>query len=150
MENYLTKFYQQSELLNSFLVIFIRKFINEIKMIYNLEDMDIVSLFQIDKEKYNDIMGSEDKDISIDSKLLSKIYYISNGNMSLQQIFKSIPIDIVEVSDYLNKIKQEKYADKVNELLELMSIKTEEDLNFYLDIFKNKNDNNFKEWINAE
>lgn len=123
---------------NNLLIAFVKEFIKNVKDNYNLEDEDVQYLLGLDEKNYNKLL-KEDFDGNISSGLISTLYVITGGRLSLQQIGKNIELDNKEIDEQLNKIIENKRQRKIDLLLKKLGIENDNDLDCMLDVFDDIN-----------
>ena len=78
-------------------------------------------------------------DGNISSGIISTLYIITNGKISLQEIWKENVIDVKGIEEYLRNIQERHYQEKITNLLEKLGIHNENDLDNFLTLFDEKN-----------
>jgi hypothetical protein len=64
---------------------------------------------------------------------------LTNGKISLQEIWKENVIDVNDIEEYLRNIQERHYHEKVTNLLEKLGIHNENDLDNFLTLFDENN-----------
>ena len=67
------------------------------------------------------------------------MYILTNGKISLQEIWKENVIDVKDIEEYLRNIQERHYHEKVTNLLKKLGIYNENDLDNFLTLFDENN-----------
>ena len=124
--------------LNKQLVSFVRNFIIKVKEESQLTDKDLQEILGLESNSYKQLLD-KNYDGNISSGIISTLYIITNGKISLQEIWKENVIDVKGIEEYLRNIQERHYQEKITNLLEKLGIHNENDLDNFLTLFNEKN-----------
>ena len=124
--------------LNKQLVSFVRDFIIKVKEESSLTDKDLQEILGLDSNSYKQLLD-KNFDGNISSGIISTLYILTNGKISLQEIWKENVIDVKGIEEYLRNIQERHYHEKVTNLLEKLGIHNENELDNFLTLFDEKN-----------
>ena len=124
--------------LNKQLISFVRNFIIKIKQNSHLSDKDLQEILGLESDSYKQLLD-KNFDGNISSGIISTLYILTNGKISLQEIWKENVIDAKGIEEYLRNIRERHYNEKVTNLLEKLGIHNENDLDNFLTLFDEKN-----------
>lgn len=124
--------------LNKQLVGFVRDFIIKVKEESSLTDKDLQEILGLESNSYKQLLDKNFEG-NISSGIISTLYILTNGKISLQEIWKENVIDINDIEEYLRNIRERHYYEKVTNLLKKMGIHNEKDLDNFLTLFDEKN-----------
>lgn len=124
--------------LNKQLVSFVRNFIIKVKEESQLTDKDLQEILGLESNSYKQLLD-KNYDGNISSGIISTLYIITNGKISLQEIWKENVIDVKGIEEYLRNIQERHYQEKITNLLEKLGIHNENDLDNFLTLFDEKN-----------
>ena len=123
--------------LNKQLVGFVRDFIIKVKEESSLTDKDLQEILGLESNSYKQLLD-KNFDGNISSGIISTLYILTNGKISLQEIWKENMIDMNGIEEYLRNIRERHYYEKVTNLLKKMGIHNEKDLDNFLTLFDKK------------
>ena len=123
---------------NKQLVSFVRNFIIKVKENSHLTDKDLQEILGLESNSYKQLLD-KNFDGNISSGIISTLYILTNGKISLQEIWKENVIDVNDIEEYLRNIRERHYYEKVTNLLKKMGIHNENDLDNFLTLFDEKN-----------
>jgi len=124
--------------LNKQLVSFVRNFIIKVKENSQLTDKDLQEILGLESNSYKQLLD-KNFDGNISSGIISTLYILTNGKISLQEIWKENVIDVKGIEEYLRNIRERHYHEKVTNLLEKLGIHNENDLDNFLTLFDKNN-----------
>lgn len=124
--------------LNKQLISFVRNFIIKIKQNSHLSDKDLQEILGLESNSYKQLLD-KNFDGNISSGIISTLYILTNGKISLQEIWKENMIDVNGIQEYLRNIRERHYHEKITNLLEKLGIHNENDLDNFLTLFDEKN-----------
>lgn len=124
--------------LNKQLVSFVRNFIIKVKEESSLTDKDLQEILGLNSNSYKQLLD-KNFDGNISSGIISTLYILTNGKISLQEIWKENVIDVNDIEEYLRNIRERHYYEKVTNLLKKMGIHNEKDLDNFLTLFDENN-----------
>lgn len=124
--------------LNKQLVSFVRNFIIKVKENSQLTDKDLQEILGLESNSYKQLLD-KNFDGNISSGIISTLYILTNGKISLQEIWKENVIDMKGIEEYLRKIQERHYHEKITNLLEKLGIHNENDLDNFLTLFDENN-----------
>lgn len=124
--------------LNKQLVSFVRNFIIKVKENSQLTDKDLQEILGLESNSYKQLLD-KNFDGNISSGIISTLYILTNGKISLQEIWKENVIDVKGIEEYLRNIRERHYHEKVTNLLEKLGIHNENDLDNFLTLFDENN-----------
>lgn len=124
--------------LNKQLVSFVRDFIIKVKEESQLTDKDLQEILGLESNSYKQLLD-KNFDGNISSGIISTLYILTNGKISLQEIWKENVIDMKGIEEYLGNIQERHYHEKVTKLLEKLGIHNENDLDNFLTLFDENN-----------
>lgn len=119
---------------NKQLVSFVRNFIIKVKEDSQLTDKDLQEILGLDNNSYQQLLD-ENYNGNISSGIISTLYIITNGKISLQEIWKENEIDVEGIEEYLKNIQERHYQEKVTNLLQKSGIHNEKELDDFLTLF---------------
>lgn len=119
---------------NKQLVSFVRNFIIKVKEDSQLTDKDLQEILGLDNNSYQQLLD-ENYNGNISSGIISTLYIITNGKISLQEIWKENEIDVEGIEEYLKNIQERHYQEKVTNLLQKLGIHNEKELDDFLALF---------------
>ena len=119
---------------NILLVSFVRNFIITVKEDSQLTDKDLQEILGLDNNSYQQLLD-ENYNGNISSGIISTLYIITNGKISLQEIWKENEIDVEGIEEYLKNIQERHYQEKVTNLLQKLGIHNEKELDDFLILF---------------
>lgn len=119
---------------NKQLVSFVRNFIIKVKEDSQLTDKDLQEILGLDNNSYQQLLD-ENYNGNISSGIISTLYIITNGKISLQEIWKENEIDVEGIEEYLKNIQERHYQEKVTNLLQKLGIHNEKELDDFLTLF---------------
>lgn len=119
---------------NKQLVSFVRNFIIKVKEDSQLTDKDLQEILGLDNNSYQQLLD-ENYNGNISSGIISTLYIITNGKISLQEIWKENEIDVEGIEEYLKNIQERHYQEKVTNLLQKSGIHNEKELDDFLALF---------------
>ena len=119
---------------NKQLVSFVRNFIIKVKEDSQLTDKDLQEILGLDNNSYQQLLD-ENYNGNISSGIISTLYIITNGKISLQEIWKENEIDVEGIEEYLKNIQERHYQEKVTNLLQKLGIHNEKELDDFLILF---------------
>ena len=140
---------EQTFIYNKQLVNFVRKFIAKVKEDSQLTDKDLQEILGLESTSYEQLLD-KNYNGNISSGLISTIYIITNGQISLQEIWKNNEIDVEAIEEYLRNIQERHYQEKIITLLGKLGIHNENELDDFLTFFDENyiNDSdNLLEWL---
>lgn len=112
---------EQTFIYNKQLVNFVRNFIAKVKEDSRLTDKDLQEILGLESDSYKQLLD-KNYDGNISSGIISTIYIITNGKISLQEIWKDNEIDVEAIEEYMRNIQERHYQEKINNLLEKLGI----------------------------
>ena len=124
---------------NKQLISFVRNFIIKVKEDSQLTDKDLQEILGLESDSYKQLLD-KNYDGNISSGIISTIYIITNGKISLQEIWKENVIDVKGIEEYLRNIQERNYYEKITNLLEKLEIHNEKELDDFLTLFDKYND----------
>lgn len=124
--------------LNKQLVSFVRDFIIKVKEESSLTDKDLQEILGLESNSYKQLLDKNFEG-NISSGIISTLYILTNGKISLQEIWKENVIDVNDIEEYLRNIRERHYYEKVTNLLKKMGIHNEKDLDNFLTLFDENN-----------
>lgn len=124
--------------LNKQLVSFVRNFIIKVKENSQLTDKDLQEILGLESNSYKQLLD-KNFDGNISSGIISTLYILTNGKISLQEIWKENVIDMKGIEEYLRNIQERHYHEKITNLLEKLGIHNENDLDNFLTLFDENN-----------
>ena len=124
---------------NKQLISFVRNFIIKVKEDSQLTDKDLQEILGLESTSYEQLLD-KNYNGNISSGLISTIYIITNGQISLQEIWKENVIDVKGIEEYLRNIQERHYHEKIINLLEKLEIHNEKELDDFLTLFDKYND----------
>lgn len=124
--------------LNKQLVGFVRDFIIKVKEESSLTDKDLQEILGLESNSYKQLLDKNFEG-NISSGIISTLYILTNGKISLQEIWKENVIDVNDIEEYLTNIRERHYYEKVTNLLKKMGIHNEKDLDNFLTLFDENN-----------
>ena len=124
------------------LISYVRGSIFDFKRTHGLSDSEISEIFNIDEDTLSDFMH-EDWDGYVDSRFLSILYLLNNGDFDFSKVFYKKPSNLNEIiSSYVNSFSVNRHEKNINELFELLGIEDDDDLEMAVvaikEILKNK------------
>lgn len=140
---------EQTFIYNKQLVNFVRNFIAKVKEDSQLTDKDLQEILGLESTSYEQLLD-KNYNGNISSGLISTIYIITNGQISLQEIWKNNEIDVEAIEEYLRNIQERHYQEKIITLLGKLGIHNENELDDFLTLFDENyiNDSdNLLEWL---
>ena len=140
---------EQTFIYNKQLVNFVRNFIAKVKEDSQLTDKDLQEILGLESTSYEQLLD-KNYNGNISSGLISTIYIITNGQISLQEIWKNNEIDVEAIEEYLRNIQERHYQEKIMTLLGKLGIHNENELDDFLTLFDENyiNDSdNLLEWL---
>lgn len=124
--------------LNKQLVSFVRDFIIKVKEESSLTDKDLQEILGLESNSYKQLLDKNFEG-NISSGIISTLYILTNGKISLQEIWKENVIDVNDIEEYLTNIRERHYYEKVTNLLKKLGIHNEKDLDNFLTLFDENN-----------
>ena len=143
---------EQTFIYNKQLVNFVRNFIAKVKEDSQLTDKDLQEILGLESTSYEQLLD-KNYNGNISSGLISTIYIITNGQISLQEIWKNNEIDVEAIEEYLRNIQERHYQEKIINLLEKLGIHNENELDDFLTLFDENyitDSNNLLEWLKGK
>lgn len=140
---------EQTFIYNKQLVNFVRNFIAKVKADSQLTDKDLQEILGLESTSYEQLLD-KNYNGNISSGLISTIYIITNGQISLQEIWKNNEIDVEAIEEYLRNIQERHYQEKIITLLGKLGIHNENELDDFLTLFDENyitDSNNLLEWL---
>ena len=140
---------EQTFIYNKQLVNFVRNFIAKVKADSQLTDKDLQEILGLESNSYEQLLD-KNYNGNISSGLISTIYIITNGQISLQEIWKNNEIDVEAIEEYLRNIQERHYQEKIITLLGKLGIHNENELDDFLTLFDENyitDSNNLLEWL---
>ena len=140
---------EQTFIYNKQLVNFVRNFIAKVKEDSRLTDKDLQEILGLESDSYKQLLD-KNYDGNISSGIISTIYIITNGKISLQEIWKDNEIDVEAIEEYMRNIQERHYQEKIINLLEKLGIHNENELDDFLTLFDENyitDSNNLLEWL---
>ena len=140
---------EQTFIYNKQLVNFVRNFIAKVKEDSQLTDKDLQEILGLESTSYEQLLD-KNYNGNISSGLISTIYIITNGQISLQEIWKNNEIDVEAIEEYLRNIQERHYQEKIITLLGKLGIHNENELDDFLTLFDENyitDSNNLLEWL---
>ena len=140
---------EQTFIYNKQLVNFGRNFIAKVKEDSQLTDKDLQEILGLESTSYEQLLD-KNYNGNISSGLISTIYIITNGQISLQEIWKNNEIDVEAIEEYLRNIQERHYQEKIITLLGKLGIHNENELDDFLTLFDENyitDSNNLLEWL---
>lgn len=140
---------EQTFIYNKQLVNFVRNFIAKVKEDSQLTDKDLQEILGLESTSYEQLLD-KNYNGNISSGLISTIYIITNGQISLQEIWKNNEIDVEAIEEYLRNIQERHYQEKIITLLGKLGIHNENELDDFLTLFDVNyitDSNNLLEWL---
>ena len=107
---------EQTFIYNKQLVNFVRNFIAKVKEDSQLTDKDLQEILGLESDSYKQLLD-KNYDGNISSGIISTIYIITNGKISLQEVWKDNEIDVEAIEEYLRNIQERHYQEKIITLL---------------------------------
>lgn len=123
---------------NKQLVSFVRDFIIKVKEESQLTDKDLQEILGLESDSYKQLL-SKNYDGNISSGIIATLYILTNGKISLQEIWKDNIIGVKNIEEYLRNIQERHYHEKITKLLEKLGIHNENDLDNFLTLFDENN-----------
>ena len=126
-----------------------RNFIAKVKEDSQLTDKDLQEILGLESTSYEQLLD-KNYNGNISSGLISTIYIITNGQISLQEIWKNNEIDVEAIEEYLRNIQERHYQEKIITLLGKLGIHNENELDDFLTLFDENyitDSNNLLEWL---
>ena len=124
---------------NKQLISFVRNFIIKVKEDSQLTDKDLQEILGLESDSYKQLLD-KNYDGNISSGIIATLYIITNGKISLQEIWKENVIDVKGIEEYLRNIQERHYHEKIINLLEKLEIHNEKELDDFLTRFDKYND----------
>lgn len=124
---------------NKQLISFVRNFIIKVKEDSQLTDKDLQEILGLESDSYKQLLD-KNYDGNISSGIIATLYIITNGKISLQEIWKENVIDVKGIEEYLRNIQERHYHEKIINLLEKLEIHNEKELDDFLTLFDKYND----------
>lgn len=124
---------------NKQLISFVRNFIIKVKEDSQLTDKDLQEILGLESDSYKQLLD-KNYDGNISSGIIATLYIITNGKISLQEIWKGNVIDVKGIEEYLRNIQERHYHEKITNLLEKLEIHNEKELDDFLTLFDKYND----------
>ena len=140
---------EQTFIYNKQLVNFVRNFIAKVKEDSRLTDKDLQEILGLESDSYKQLLD-KNYDGNISSGIISTIYIITNGKISLQEIWKDNEIDVEAIEEYMRNIQESHYQEKIITLLGKLGIHNENELDDFLTLFDENyitDSNNLLEWL---
>ena len=140
---------EQTFIYNKQLVNFVRNFIAKVKEDSRLTDKDLQEILGLESDSYKQLLD-KNYDGNISSGIISTIYIITNGKISLQEIWKNNEIDVEAIEEYLRNIQERHYQEKIITLLGKLGIHNENELDDFLTLFDENyitDSNNLLQWL---
>ena len=141
---------EQTFIYNKQLVNFVRNFIAKVKEDSRLTDKDLQEILGLESDSYKQLLD-KNYDGNISSGIISTIYIITNGKISLQEIWKDNEIDVEAIEEYMRNIQERHYQEKIINLLEKLGIHNENELDNFLTLFDENyiitDSDNLLEWL---
>ena len=141
---------EQTFIYNKQLVNFVRNFIAKVKEDSRLTDKDLQEILGLESDSYKQLLD-KNYDGNISSGIISTIYIITNGKISLQEIWKDNEIDVEAIEEYMRNIQERHYQEKIINLLEKLGIHNENVLDNFLTHFDENyiitDSDNLLEWL---
>ena len=140
---------EQTFIYNKQLVNFVRNFIAKVKEDSRLTDKDLQEILGLESTSYEQLLD-KNYNGNISSGLISTIYIITNGQISLQEIWKNNEIDVEAIEEYLRNIQERHYQEKIITLLGKLGIHNENELDDFLTLFDENyitDSNNLLQWL---
>ena len=140
---------EQTFIYNKQLVNFVRNFIAKVKEDSQVTDKDLQEILGLESTSYEQLLD-KNYNGNISSGLISTIYIITNGQISLQEIWKNNEIDVEAIEEYLRNIQERHYQEKIITLLGKLGIHNENELDDFLTLFDENyitDSNNLLEWL---
>ena len=141
---------EQTFIYNKQLVNFVRNFIAKVKEDSRLTDKDLQEILGLESDSYKQLID-KNYDGNISSGIISTIYIITNGKISLQEIWKDNEIDVEAIEEYMRNIKESHYQAKIINLIEKLGIHNENELDNFLTHFDENyiitDSDNLLEWL---
>ena len=135
---------------NKQLISFVRNFIIKVKEDSQLTDKDLQEILGLESDSYKQLLD-KNYDGNISSGIISTIYIITNGKISLQEIWKDNEIDVEAIEEYMRNIQERHYQEKIINLLEKLGIHNENELDNFLTHFDENyiitDSDNLLEWL---
>lgn len=123
---------------NKQLVSFVRNFIIKVKEETQLTDKDLQEILGLESNSYK-LLLNKNYDGNISSGIIATLYILTNGKISLQEIWKDNVVGMKSIEEYLRNIQERHYHEKVTNLLEKLGIHNENDLDNFLTLFDENN-----------
>ena len=144
---------EQTFIYNKQLVNFVRNFIAKVKEDSQLTDKDLQEILGLESTSYEQLLD-KNYNGNISSGLISTIYIITNGQISLQEIWKNNEIDVEAIEEYMRNIQERHYQEKIINLLEKLGIHNENELDNFLTHFDENyiitDSDNLLEWLKGK
>ena len=141
---------EQTFIYNKQLVNFVRNFIAKVKEDSRLTDKDLQEILGLESDSYKQLLD-KNYDGNISSGIISTIYIITNGKISLQEIWKDNEIDVEAIEEYMSNIQESHYQENIINLLEKLGIHNENELDNFLTLFDENyiitDSDNLLEWL---
>ena len=141
---------EQTFIYNKQLVNFVRNFIAKVKEDSRLTDKDLQEILGLESTSYEQLLD-KNYDGNISSDIISTIYIITNGKISLQEIWKDNEIDVEAIEEYMRNIQESHYQEKIITLLGKLGIHNENELDYFLTLFDENyiitDSDNLLEWL---
>ena len=140
---------EQTFIYNKQLVNFVPNFIAKVKEDSQLTDKDLQEILGLESTSYEQLLD-KNYNGNISSGLISTIYIITNGQISLQEIWKNNEIDVEAIEEYLRNIQERHYQEKIITLLGKLGIHKENELDDFLTLSDENyitDSNNLLEWL---
>ena len=140
---------EQTFIYNKQLVNFVRNFIAKVKEDSRLTDKDLQEILGLESDSYKQLLD-KNYDGNISSDIISTIYIITNGKISLQEIWKDNEIDVEAIEEYMRNIQESHYQEKIITLLGKLGIHNENELDDFLTLFDENyitDSNNLLQWL---
>lgn len=123
---------------NKQLVSFVRDFIIKVKEESQLTDKDLQEILGLESDSYKQLLN-KNYDGNISSGIIATLYILTNGKISLQEIWKDNVVGMKYIEEYLRNIQERHYHEKITKLLEKLGIHNENDLDNFLTLFDENN-----------
>ena len=120
------------------MVSFVRNFIIKVKEETQLTDKDLQEILGLESNSYK-LLLNKNYDGNISSGIIATLYILTNGKISLQEIWKDNVVGMKSIEEYLRNIRERHYYEKVTNLLEKLGIHNENDLDNFLTLFDENN-----------
>ena len=141
---------EQTFIYNKQLVNFVRNFIAKVKEDSQLTDKDLQEILGLESTSYEQLLD-KNYDGNISSGIIATLYIITNGKISLQEIWKDNEIDVEAIEEYMRNIQESHYQEKIITLLGKLGIHNENELDYFLTLFDENyiitDSDNLLEWL---